>query len=323
MSVTTPRLEVDAFLAEMARLEELRLTLALGVIERDHAGTGEAPVTPARRAEPDVRLQPSARIGAGHASGPGRLLRNGIRLCQFIGITAVVFTLWALVGTATLERIHQHHLRRELAHQTGGAPSVVGRAVVAIDINRLGLHQVVAEGVSAHVLRGGPGRVPGSPDLGAGGTLMIAAHRTTMGGPFRRIGGLRVGDDIALSRPGRVVHYHVVAPPKRDQLSDGTPRLLLVTADPPYQAKTTLSVWAAAAGPRSPGGSLPRPIRWAGSGSDAALALGLAAALMGSVAGWIWQPRRRVWLTLIAGAVGLGGVIILSALVLGAASPLL
>lgn len=326
MSVTAPTLEVDALLAEMARLEELRLTLALGLIEREPGIAVEvAPATERADGPPENRIERRSPPGeaARRSPGPGQLLRSAIGMCQLVGVAAVVFTLWALVGTGVLERMHQHRLRTELTHQQPGQRLAPGRPVATLNINRLGIHQVIAEGVTAAVLRGGPGRVSGSADPGAPGTVTIAGHRTTMGGPFRRVGSLRVGDDIYVTRPGLAVHYHVTAPPLRDQLSDGAARLLLVTADPPFQARTTLSVWAAADSPRQPGGPAPRVIRWAGSGADAGLAAGLAALLLAAGAGWMWRPRRRGWLTVVGAAAGLAMVLVLSALVLGAGSPLL
>lgn len=326
MSVTAPPLEVEALLAEMARLEELRLTLALGLIEREVGIAVEVdPATERSDGPPEMPIERRSSPGEGarRSPVPGQLLRSAIGVCQLVGVAAVVFTLWSLVGTGVLERMHQQRLRTELTHQQPGAPPTPGRPVATIDINRLGIHQVIAEGVTASVLRGGPGRVPGSADPGAPGTVTIAGHRTTMGGPFRRIGGLRVGDDIFVTRQGLAVHYHVITPPQRDQLSDGAARLLLVTADPPYQARTTLSVWAQADSSRQPGGPAPRVIRWAGSGADAGLASGLAALLLAAGVRWMWRPRRRGWLTVMGAAAGLAMVLVLSALVLGAGSPLL
>jgi LPXTG-site transpeptidase (sortase) family protein len=55
----------------------------------------------------------------------------------------------------------------------------------------------------------GPSWFPGSWLPGEGGTIYIAAHRRTHGGPFREIGDLRRGDRVIFTTPYAVATYSV------------------------------------------------------------------------------------------------------------------
>lgn len=83
---------------------------------------------------------------------------------------------------------------------------VLGR----IQIPSIGLDYAVFEGVSAKVLRDGPGHVPGTDALGNGGpyrNCVITAHRDRH---FRRIGQLARGDRIRVVAPGATREYRVI-----------------------------------------------------------------------------------------------------------------
>jgi len=110
---------------------------------------------------------------------------------------------------------------------------LVGR----IEIPRLGLKAIVAEGVSAGTLRRAVGHLPGTALPGGDGNVVLAAHRDTF---FRPLKDVREGDDIELTTPqGRygykVEATQVVDPGRTDLLeADGPPRLTLVTCYPFY-----------------------------------------------------------------------------------------
>lgn len=66
-----------------------------------------------------------------------------------------------------------------------------------IEIPRLGLSQIVLAGDSGQALAFGPGHVSGTPEAGAEGTAVYAAHRDTH---FRALEGIAVGDEIRVVR---------------------------------------------------------------------------------------------------------------------------
>jgi LPXTG-site transpeptidase (sortase) family protein len=55
----------------------------------------------------------------------------------------------------------------------------------------------------------GPSWYPGGLLPGAGGTIYVAGHRRTHGGPFREIGGLRRGDEVVFTTPYAIATYSV------------------------------------------------------------------------------------------------------------------
>lgn len=72
-----------------------------------------------------------------------------------------------------------------------GAPAVLGAPVARLLIPRLGLDEIVIEGVGARELNVGPGHLPGSPLPGESGNSIISAHRDRQ---FHGLDKLAVGD---------------------------------------------------------------------------------------------------------------------------------
>ena len=103
----------------------------------------------------------------------------------------------ASLTAETAEAAKQHEPGAE-----GAAASPVGR----IDIPRVHLSALVAEGTSAAMLRVAVGHVPGTARPGKAGNIALAAHRDTF---FRGLGELRPGDIIRLTVPGKQYVYSV------------------------------------------------------------------------------------------------------------------
>lgn len=72
-----------------------------------------------------------------------------------------------------------------------------------IEIPRLGLSQIVLAGDSGQALAFGPGHVPGTPEPGAPGAAVYAAHRDTH---FRALEGVAAGDLIRVVRRDGQAH---------------------------------------------------------------------------------------------------------------------
>jgi sortase A len=64
-----------------------------------------------------------------------------------------------------------------------------------LEIGRIGISVMVFQGMEDHTLIVGAGHVPGTPWPGAGGNVVIAAHRDTF---FRELEGIQPGDRIQL-----------------------------------------------------------------------------------------------------------------------------
>lgn len=113
---------------------------------------------------------------------------------------------------------------------TPGAP--VARLVVP----RLGIDEVVVEGVGDDQLRAGPGHLPGSALPGEPGNAVISAHRDRH---FHALGDLRLGDTVrttAAGAPGEalwvVTARRVVDRSAPALFVSAAPRLTLTTCWP-------------------------------------------------------------------------------------------
>ncbi|MGH2707488.1 MAG: class E sortase, partial [Actinomycetota bacterium] len=115
---------------------------------------------------------------------------------------------------------------------------------------KIGVEQVVVEGVSVDVLKKGPGHVPGTASPGQGGNMVISGHRTTYGAPFKRLDELEAGDEISLTTmQGRFLYLvtdtRIVAPTEVSILNPTIDsRLTLTTCHPKFSDRQRLVVLA-------------------------------------------------------------------------------
>jgi sortase A len=122
-------------------------------------------------------------------------------------------------------------IRQPAPPQLGGGMDLVGR----IDVPRLHISAMVAEGTSSQILRVAVGHIPGTAVPGQAGNVALAAHRDTF---FRRLGELKSGDLIRVTVPGgqylyRVKFTDVVRPNETWVVEPSTGQLLtLVTCYP-------------------------------------------------------------------------------------------
>jgi len=84
----------------------------------------------------------------------------------------------------------------------GGGMALVGR----IDVPRIHISTMVAEGTSPRILRVAVGHIPGTASPGQAGNVGLAAHRDVF---FRHLGELKSGDLIRLTVPGGEYVYSV------------------------------------------------------------------------------------------------------------------
>ena len=87
--------------------------------------------------------------------------------------------------------------------RVGSGLALLGR----LDVLRIGLSAMVADGTSSRVLRLAVGHVSGTAVPWTPGNVALAAHRDTF---FRRLGELHRGDVIEVTVAGSQYHYKVV-----------------------------------------------------------------------------------------------------------------
>lgn len=133
-----------------------------------------------------------------------------------------------------------------------------GTPVARVIIPRLGLDEVVVEGVGDDELRAGPGHMIGSVLPGDRGTSVISAHRDRH---FHALGGIAVGDTVVTESASgtvvwRVSRIRVVAADDSALDARPTPTLMLTTCWPIRYvgpARERLIVEAEIAGKREEG----------------------------------------------------------------------
>jgi len=87
--------------------------------------------------------------------------------------------------------------------RVGSGLDLLGR----LDIPRIGLSAMIADGTSSRVLRLAVGHVSGTAVPWLSGNVALVAHRDTF---FRRLGELHPGDLIRMTVPGSEYRYQVV-----------------------------------------------------------------------------------------------------------------
>ena len=170
-----------------------------------------------------------------------RIVTRGLVVVAASVVGFLVFVV-VLSGLAH-ERSQAGLLRRfrtELATQRapiGGAiPS--GAPVALLDVPSIGIHEIVVQGTSSGITRGGPGHLAASVLPGQTGNAVIAGRHVGYGGPFSGLGGLRAGDRIRVTTGQGHAWYTVIgagtSPSDRVRMMmpTSTSRLTLVTSDP-------------------------------------------------------------------------------------------
>jgi sortase A len=264
---------------------------------------------PVEEATPAPAPRAPSRSAAPPAVGPATVLRQGLAL--FV-ILVVALAAFLFVGSGWEHDRDQHRLLQDFDVQLGlgrapiGGSIPPGMAVAVLDVEALGLREVVVEGTASGVTRSGPGHLRATPLPGQRGNSVIAARRTTFGAPFGSLDDLRPGDRIVVTTGQGRSRYRVTG---RERVaaddasvfaSRGAPKLSLVTSDPPVVASDRLVVTAALVG--KPKATTPHPTRVeAGEstldgerGVTIALVLALQALLGASLAVvWMWRRWRR------------------------------
>lgn len=116
-------------------------------------------------------------------------------------------------------------------------PLEIGEPLGRLEIPRLGLEVMVAEGTRGSVLRRGAGHLPDTPLPGDTGNVAVAGHRDRH---FRPLKDVAPGDEVLLTTPQGTFRYRVewtrIVAPRDVEVLDPTdqPTLTLVTCYPFY-----------------------------------------------------------------------------------------
>ena len=98
--------------------------------------------------------------------------------------------------------------RRTSAAGHDSAPILNGAPVARLLIPRLGLDEIVLEGVDGDELNAGPGHLPGSAFPGERGNAIISAHRDRH---FARLGEIHMGDTVVTESGAHRARWIVIA----------------------------------------------------------------------------------------------------------------
>lgn len=188
------------------------------------------------------------------APAPTSTPRTGDRLdlLRVVLVVAAVLAGGLLAQLTVVSSLQQRsqqqqlfdELRAELAQGTAptgplgtdGRALAIGTPVAYLEIEDLGLQQVVVSGTTSSALFAGPGHRRDSVLPGQVGASVLMGRRSSYGGPFARIDDLEEGDEIRVTTGQGVYEYEVLGvrregDPLPPPPASGEGRLVLTTAD--------------------------------------------------------------------------------------------
>ena len=125
-----------------------------------------------------------------------------------------------------------------------------GEELAFLRIPKIGVDEVLFEGVDRSTLKSGPGHMEGTPVPGQPGNSVVSGHRTTYGRPFFDFDLLAEGDKIEVETAIGMHTFEVrqiqVVKPTDVWVTDHRPGgwLTLTTCEPKFSARQRLVVWA-------------------------------------------------------------------------------
>lgn len=149
-----------------------------------------------------------------------RIVRGSQRLLLVFGCSVLGYCAFAVVATSYYQ-VAARQLLRHSAQETDLLTSTTRKGLTLreplravdgvatlgrVDIPRLRLSAMVAEGDSPQVLRLAVGHVPGTALPWQSGNVALVAHRDTF---FRRLSELTSGDVVRMTVPGAQYSYRV------------------------------------------------------------------------------------------------------------------
>jgi sortase A len=157
------------------------------------------------------------------------------RALFLIGFVALSYSVGGTID-AELYQIHSHHAFEEEKQNPPKFAAWADESLIGqVEIPKIGLSVMVADGIDWKTLRRAVGHVPGTAFPGEAGNAAIAAHRDTF---FRGLGGVSPGDSIIVNTRRGAFHYvvestEIVKPNDVRVLRPSTsPKLTLITCYP-------------------------------------------------------------------------------------------
>jgi sortase A len=287
------------------------------------ARTGGRPLSPVAttaQLRPEPPIRPPRETTRRGRPRPFLILLVGLL------VLCVAFVVVQTVGTRLLEHRSQHDAKAEFQKAVGDpfAAPRNGRPIGLLTASRAGISDTaVIQGIRSGDLARGPGHDPLSPLPGQDGVVVIAGHRTTYGGVFRRVDRFRPGDVITIRSATGIYRYLIVEANVKLGRSSGTLRapdasaiqqaggipqqasrlLVFVTSNPPYRNQHRLVTVAVQTGETRLGSVTPStravtakpslPVFRGEPGESIIALLWLAAAALAAWATY-WLARRRI-----------------------------
>jgi sortase (surface protein transpeptidase) len=155
-----------------------------------------------------------------------------------VSLIAQLSFMGAISHTRNQEVLYSQ-FRESLANATAptgqvadGALIALGTPVALLEIPAIGVKEVVVEGTTSTQLMSGPGHSRDSVLPGQSGNAVVVGRQAGYGGPFARLGELKVNQKFSVTTGQGVQQYKVSAIRQGDQAPVGNPasRLTLVSA---------------------------------------------------------------------------------------------
>jgi sortase A len=166
---------------------------------------------------------------------PRHAARRVARVLLAVGLLVLGYAAYVVADAKAYQTIERREFERARADASAAARPADGESIGEIQIPRLGLKAMFAQGESAAILQRAVGHLADTALPGQVGNVVLAGHRDTFFRPLKRV---RVGDAIVLStRDGDfeyLVESTVVVPPSAAQVLQptGGRTLTLITCYP-------------------------------------------------------------------------------------------
>ena len=165
------------------------------------------------------------------------LVLAGATCLMWAGTSSLSAVVYQIEQSVSLERVTSSldRSKEDRAPKVGDPPVEPTAAVGRLEIPRIGLSAIVAEGDDQKTLEVAVGHLPDTPLPWHEGNSALAGHRDSFFRPLRRI---RVGDDIAFATPHGIFRYrvtrHTIVDPDELWVLDTSPTaaLTLITCYP-------------------------------------------------------------------------------------------
>ncbi len=138
------------------------------------------------------------------AVAPSNQASTTIAATTSTSVAATTIVAAATTAATTLPAIVEAAPVAEAAIEVDNGPGV-GR----LQIPKLGVDQRLQDDWALSALDYGPGLMPGSPQPGQTGNVVVAGHRTSHSKPFRYINELADGDEVIFTIRDKRYVYHV------------------------------------------------------------------------------------------------------------------